>query len=38
MRDGWLKDMFIGFFYATLILLSLLFFSAGAAHFIYVDF
>ena len=38
MQNGWLKDMLKGLFYAALILLSLLFFSTGAAHFIYVDF
>jgi len=38
MRDGWLRDLLLGLCWALLILGSILFYSASAARFIYVDF
>ncbi len=38
MRSGWKLDLLKGFGWALIIVASLLFYSATASHFIYVDF
>jgi hypothetical protein len=38
MPSSWQKDLCKGLLWAMLILLSLLFFTGTASHFVYVDF
>lgn len=37
-RRNWIRDLVTGFWYALLIIVSILFFSGAASRFIYVDF
>ena len=38
MLSSWKRDLLKGLFWALLILISLLFYTGAASHFVYVDF